>query len=81
MLQIDGYTASAHFASDLVLSLTLDLDSFPNLIFQSLFIYFEREKERKGQREDERERIPSRLHTVNTKPDTGLEPTNSKIMT
>ena len=35
----------------------------------------------KGQRERERENILSRLHTVSTKPDAGLEPTNHEIMT
>ena len=29
----------------------------------------------------ERERIPSRLHTVSTEPDAGLEFTNCEIMT
>ena len=28
-----------------------------------------------------RERIPSRLHTVRTKPHTGLDPTDREIMT
>ena len=53
-------------------------------IFFSLFIYFERERERvsrEGQRERERERIPSRLRTVSTEPHTGLELTNHEIMT
>ena len=35
----------------------------------------------KGQRERERERIPSRLHTVGAEPNTGLELTNGEIMT
>ena len=38
--------------------------------FLGLFMYFEREKAGKGQR---RERIPGRLRTVSTEPDTGLE--------
>ena len=33
------------------------------------------------ERERERERIPSRLHTVSMVPDTGLKPTNHEIMT
>ena len=33
------------------------------------------------QRERRRERIPSRLHTVSTEPDTELSLTNRKIMT
>ena len=49
----------------------------------------ERERERENvcvrrggaEREGERERIPSRLHTVRTEPDTGLEPINCEIMT
>ena len=32
-------------------------------------------------REEERERIPSRLCTASTEPDVGLEPTNCDIMT
>ena len=36
---------------------------------------------RKGKRERERERIPSRPPTVSTEPDVGLELTNRKIMT
>ena len=38
-------------------------------------------EQRRGQRERERERIPSRLQAVNTEPDAGLKPTNPKIMT
>ena len=34
-----------------------------------------------GQRERERERILSRLCTVSTEPNVGLDPTNHKIMT
>ena len=34
-----------------------------------------------GQRERERERIPSRLHAVITEPDAGLELTNHEITT
>ena len=49
------------------------------------FIYFESEcgggTEREGQRQREGERIPSRLHTVSTEPDAGLELTNREIMT
>ena len=46
-----------------------------------MFIYFEREREWVRGRERGRERIPSRLHTVSTEPDAGLEPTNREIMT
>ena len=31
--------------------------------------------------EKERERVPSRLHTVSAEPDVGLDPTNCEIMT
>ena len=34
-----------------------------------------------GQRERERERIPSRLRTVSAEPDAGLELTNREIVT
>ena len=34
-----------------------------------------------AERERGRERIPSRLRTVNAEPDTGLDPTNQGIMT
>ena len=40
-----------------------------------------RERENKGGAERGRERIPSRLHAVNTEPDTRLELTNCKITT
>ena len=50
--------------------------------FLSLFIYFgKRAQIREEQRERERERIPSRLHTVSTEPNAGLELTNREIMT
>ena len=38
-----------------------------------------RGREKEGGRE--RERIPSRLHTVNTEPGVGLKPTNLEILT
>ena len=45
----------------------------------------ERERERalagEGQRERGKERIPSRLHTASTEPDTVLEFTNHEIVT
>ena len=47
-----------------------------SIIFLSLFIYFER----RG-RERWRKRISSRLHTVSTEPDEGLDPMNHEIMT
>ena len=34
-----------------------------------------------GQRERERERIPSRIRAVSTEPDVGLKPTNREILT
>ena len=47
-------------------------------------MYFETEKERKlgrgRERERERERILSRLYTISTEPDSGLELTNHEIM-
>ena len=50
-----------------------------------MFIYFERERESaqmgEGQREKERQRIPSRFCAVSTEPDVGLEPTNHEITT
>ena len=52
-----------------------------------MFIYFETEREigggaeRERGRGRERKRIPSRLHTVSTEPDAGLEFTNREIMT
>ena len=51
--------------------------------FLSLFIYFEREKERMSRRgvERGRKRIPGRLYVVSTEPDAGLELTNHVIMT
>ena len=47
------------------------------------FIYVEREREQGRSRERgiERERIPSRLHTVSTEPDAGLKPMNHEITT
>ena len=47
------------------------------------FIYLEREKETAGeaQRQRGRERIPSRLCSVNTEPNMGLELTKSEILT
>ena len=58
-------------------------------IFLSLFILRERERESErgsmseqgSGRERRRERIPSRLHTASTEPDTGLELPNCEIMT
>ena len=52
----------------------------------TLFIYFERDRERKkenmnrGGTEKGRERIPTRLCAPSTEPDVGLEPTNYEIM-
>ena len=56
-------------------------------VFLSLFILRERERERErtsgggAEREGEKERIPSRLHTVSMKPSVGLEPMNREITT
>ena len=36
---------------------------------------------REGQKERERERLPSRLRVVSAEPETDLEPTNREIMT
>ena len=48
-------------------------------------MFIERERDRERESENvgraERERIPSRLHTVSTEPDTGLELMNPEIMT
>ena len=51
--------------------------------FKCLFIDFERERKSvwEEQRERVRERIPSRLHTVSTELNAGLNLTNCKIMT
>ena len=51
--------------------------------FLFIFILRERESMSRGEaeRERERERIPSRLCTSSTEPDTGLEPTNHQITT
>ena len=52
------------------------------LVFIYLFLR-DRERERThiGRRGAERERIPSRLCTVSTEPETGLKLTNGEIMT
>ena len=45
--------------------------------------YFEREREREeeeGQRGRGRDRIPSRLRTVSTEPDVGLDLTNCEML-
>ena len=47
----------------------------------SLFIHFERQNELGRGREQGRERIPSRLFTVSTEPNVGLELTKCKTMT
>ena len=51
--------------------------------FEFYNVYFEREIERvlKEQRERERERITSRLHTISAELDAGLQHMNSEIMT
>ena len=49
---------------------------------QTLFIFKrERQSEQGRGRERGRERMPSRLRTVSTKPHTGPEPTNHEIIT
>ena len=55
-------------------------------MFLGLFIYFETERKRgrgrEGERErGERERIPSRLHSVVAEPNTGLSLMNHEITT
>ena len=56
----------------------------PHSVFFTLFVcfsIFESEREHKRERDRERgDRIPSRLHTVNTKPDTGFQLTNREIL-
>ena len=49
--------------------------------FLSLFIYFERVSKQGRSREKWRERIPSRLHSIDTKPNAGLDIMNHEIMT
>ena len=49
--------------------------------FIYLFIVRERESVRRAGAETEGERTPSRLCTVSTEPDVGLELTNHEIMT
>ena len=53
------------------------------LFFIYLFILIERKctSDEGAEREGERERIPSRLHTVNAEPHMGLELTSHEIMT
>ena len=53
------------------------------LPFNILNAYYLFEREREGEEEAEREgeRIPSRLHTVSTEPDLGLDLGNCDIMT
>ena len=48
-----------------------------------LFIFERETREHKqgGQRERGRDRVPSRLHTVHTEPDAGLQLMNCEIMT
>ena len=54
-------------------------------IILSLFIYFERDRERvqagEGQKGGAVQRIRSRLYAHSKEPDTGFEPTNREIMT
>ena len=45
------------------------------------FVCLLREREMEGGAERDRERIPSRLHTVSTEPDVGFELMNPEIMT
>ena len=51
------------------------------MYFLSLFIYFERERDRMSKGRAGRERIPSRLHTVSMEPHMGLKLTNCEIIT
>ena len=60
------------------------LFNFILLLFFKMYLPFrerQRERVREGQRERGRERIPSRLRTVSTEPDGGLEPANRETMT
>ena len=62
---------------------TLQLVSFGQFFFFFyVFIYFERESTcmSEGRTETERERIPSKFHTVSAEPDTGPKPTGREIM-
>ena len=54
-----------------------------NFFFLLSVIYFERERKRagEGQRARETERIPSRLRTISTEPNMGLELTNHEFTT
>ena len=45
------------------------------------YLFILRERAGEWQRERGRERLPARLLTVSTEPDSGLEPTNHKILT
>ena len=61
-----------------------DPDSHSFFLFVLFLIYFERERESAYKRvgaEREGDRIPSRLHTVRSEPDMGLDPTNCAITT
>ena len=57
-------------------------DSFPFFFFLKLIVLREGETEQvgEGQRERERESIPSRLRPASTEPNAGLELTNFEIM-
>ena len=57
------------------------LSKLNNLSLFFKFIYFERASEHRRDRERGRERIPSGLCAVSTKPDTKLELINCEIMT
>ena len=59
------------------LKITLNFFFIPFLLGFVLFIYLRETETARGgeeQREKQRERIPSRLHTVSAEPDVGLEP-------
>ena len=62
------------------LSIPLCRQHFIFVIFLYIFLR-ERKRASKGQREGERERIPSRFRTTRAEPDTGLDPVNREVMT
>ena len=46
-----------------------------------MYVFINREKERAGEEQKDRERILSRLCAVSAEPDAGLDLTNREIMT
>ena len=48
---------------------------------EGMYVFINREKERAGEEQKDRERILSRLCAVSAEPDAGLDLTNREIMT